>query len=140
MTKFGVLSLAVLGAMTGHTQAFCDFKDVKWTYYSNSDCQEVDVDASEMASSAYGEVINQMNNCYEVDGNHLKAECDSKNLKINFYKTEDCDGDEGETDRVYSYEWNKCMQDPATGFSVIVTSATAVKSALVALALGLTSS
>ena len=138
MNKLAAISLAAVASLTGQAQAFCDFKEVKWTYYSNTDCKDVDVDASEMAQSAYSEVINQMNNCYEVDGYHLKAECDSKNLKINFYKTEDCDGDEGETIRIYNYEWNKCMEDPATGFTVMVTEASIVKSALAALALALT--
>ena len=95
----------------------------------------MDLDASEMAQAAYSEVIHQMNNCYEVDGYHLKAECDEKNLKINFYKTEDCDGDEGETIKVYSYDWNKCMADPATGFTVRVTGAQWLKTAVSAVAL-----
>ena len=124
----------------GQTQAYCDFKEVKWTYYTNSDCKDVDLDASEMAQSAYSEVIHNMNNCYEVDGYHLKAECDEKTLKINFYKTEDCDGDEGETIKVYKYDWNKCQTDQATGFAVIVTGAAYIKTALTAVTLAVVSS
>ena len=76
-----------------------------------------------------------MNNCYEVDGYHLKAECDETNLKINFYKTENCDGDEGETIKVYKYDWNTCMTDPATGFALKLTDAKYIKTALSAIAL-----
>ena len=60
----------------GQSNAFCDFKEVKFTYYTNSDCGTIDLDATDMAKSAYSEVINNMNNCYEVDGYHLKALCD----------------------------------------------------------------
>ena len=42
-------ALLALPMIFGQVQGFCDFKEVKWTYYTNSDCNDVDLDASEMA-------------------------------------------------------------------------------------------
>ena len=72
------MKIGALALLLSTTYAeFCDFKQIKWLFYSKSDCKldDFDMEAYEMAESAYADVLKHINQCYNIDGNHVKADC-----------------------------------------------------------------
>ena len=123
MKTSAILATALLGSAS----AFCDFDKIHFQYFegegTNSDCSEgkEDQDATEMAAAAYTDVLKNLNWCYDIDGNHLKAECDDKGMHIFFYVSENCDEGESISSKMFTYLWEQCQMDPATGYTVKVT-------------------